>query len=684
MKKLLILLFILIAAVCVFASCGDEEGEGATTPSANNNTTTSSVVSGGNANCAHDFKVTNTVNATCAADGKEISTCSKCGATSEKTLSKTNDHTMKYEETEPTCSLPGKVIGKCEVCEHTVETDGKPALGHSGKTFVTEVETEPTCTEPGKQKQICSDCGEEQWSSGFSSEIPAIGHTYERGDDLFSEEAGVTYVEAQCGVDGYFNRVCKDCGYDKEPITREMYKNYEGKPGYNATKYDEMEAWEHTFGKVPNDILEPTCQEPGYLVFYCMECGTEKKDPQGSKNNHQYVIDAGEEGKHFVTNPMPTCVSKGTRTYICTECNEPSDDPTYIVDVPELEHDTSKHTNEYLKLTVKATCTESAYKIYSCCNGDCDQTERVDEGSPLGHDLKRNGEVSCATGGKTPYKCTRCKEESLVEDEFSIPFEEAKHQLGDMVVDPTCVSDAVYVCSLCNSEYPPYEGDEEYADGFAHNRHHLVFFETVAPTCGSVGYNLYKCDDDEACQLIGKSKDINNLDTPIPADIVPRLTHEFVTSGGIIDITPDGKLTCKNCSLKYRDVKTEEDSGSQSLCLANCEGECKCGLIVAWTTYIAPKDLEVLNANEKVEKTSTTWSDGRIVPLQIGEGAIVISGSDETNCTVEIYDTNGVLVHTFEETGAKIYIDLYEYSDVSKVCITSSTKAVVRYCQIVE
>ena len=682
-KKLFMLLLAILAAVCVFASCGDEEdGSVAPPPSGNNNTTTTSSISGGNANCAHDFKVTTTVNATCAADGKEISTCSKCGATSEKTLNKLNDHSMVYDETEPTCAAPGLVVGTCSVCGYQTETEGKPALGHNGQTLVPEVVTEPTCTEPGTQRMVCTDCGKEEWVHGFKSEIPALGHSYERGDDLFDAEAGVTYVEAQCGIDGYFARVCTDCGFDDDPITREMYKNLEGKAnsGYDATVYDEMEGWAHVFSTYVTQT-EPTCTDPVYLVYKCKNCDATENQPEGKAIGHQYdTSETGVEGKAYVTNPMPTCVTEGKRTYLCTVCGVPSDDVNHTVTVPTVEHNTELHTNEYLAGYVKATCEEAAYRIYKCNKGDCDVVENVYEGEALGHKWARNGEASCKTGGLTPYRCARCKGEKNVEDEFSIALEDAIHS-GSMAVEATCSSNAIYLCDGCGSEYGPYEDDPAYADGFAHGRHKMEYYEDVDATCASIGYKLYKC---EYCTLTGKNTNYNKLDTPMENDIVPRLSHSFEKVAGKLAITPDGLLTCKTCSLKYRDVRTESNGGERELCIGECEGACKCNIKVEWVTYVTPKEVDILNAGEKTVVSSVTWSDGTVNPLAIGGGMIAINGGESTTYIVELYDSDGRIITTIEDEGANFYLDLYEYSDVAKVAITSSTKATVRYCQLAD
>ena len=631
--------------------------------------------------CMHDFRVTSTVNATCAADGKEISTCSKCGATSERTLTKLNYHSMQYEETEPTCSAEGLVVGTCSVCGYTTETEGKPALGHSGKTLTTEVVTEPTCTEPGKQKQVCSYCGLDQWSAGFKPEIPALGHSYERGDDLFDAEAGVTYVEAQCGIDGYFARVCTDCGFDSDPITREMYKHLEGKAnsGYDATVYDEMEGWAHVFSTFVEQT-EPTCTEPVYLVYKCKNCDAEEAEPMGKPLGHSYDMSKnGEEGVTFVTNPLPTCVTEGKRVYICTGCGTPLEGGEYVITVPPVEHDTSIQTNEYLVGYVKATCEEAAYRIYKCNKGDCDVVENVYEGEALGHKWARNGEASCKTGGLTPYRCARCKGEKNVEDEFSIALEDAIHS-GSMAVEATCSSNAVYLCDVCGGEYGPYEDNPMYADGFAHGRHRMEYYYDVEPTCASVGYKVYKCNH---CTLTGKNTNYNKLDTPMAADIIPRVSHSFAVDNGCVTVDAEGNLTCENCSSVYKDVYTEVYVSEGTLCRGCGNVPCTCGVTVETISYALADAIQLL-PNNQITVSGVEWSDGSVRGLNIDGGVIAIVGYEGVSYSVTICDSEDNQIMNFFETGETCFIDLYEYDNISYVIIRASSYATVRLCAIVE
>ena len=151
-------------------------------------------------------------------------------------------------------------------------------------------------------------------------------------------------------------------------------------------------------------------------------------------------------------------------------------------------------------------------------------------------------------------------------------------------------------------------------------------------------------------------------------------------------MSADGRIKCETCSLEYRDVTTEEQGASKSLCIGTCEDECTCGLILEWIAYISPEAATVIEANKETTFDHVKWEElGQDnVPLEIGNGAIVLEGGDETEYTVKIYDkAGGELLFTFDNlSGSKVYIDLYEYAEVGQVVITSTTKALVRLCKL--
>ncbi len=673
-NKILVLLFVLALALCIFASCGGNEANGA---------------QAGNQGCNHQYQTTSEVPATCAAEGSRISTCSLCQATKTDVLPKSTTHGryIVTEEIDATCQAPKKVIKECEVCKVSVTVEEGQKAAHTPEIVVL---VEATCDQAGKQDYICTVCNEQQFLRNFEKDIPALGHTYERTEDMFDEAAGVTFVPSSCDVEGYFARVCGDCGYSGDPITREEYAQI---PGYDVVKYDEMEAFEHKFTvKIRSGAA--TCTEGSYEEFACSRenCDATEKQTTGYPKGHKYVTnETAVEDVNYVIDPKPTCMYEGRKTYICTVCSERATDDKYIEVVEKLSHDTTNRDDEYLVRDVAATCDLAAYKVYRCCvDSSCEVTETVYDGEPLPHNWVVNGVQTCKTEGKTPYICDR---DGCGKKKLDTPVDEKiKHTYGSVVKEATCINNAVYKCSVCESEYGPYSDDSFYDAGFAHGNHVLEFDRTIAPTCSEIGYNIYSCVADDECTLESKNPSANDIETPLASDIVARLPHTFDADGNGIsnDVNPDGKIICTKCFTQYRDITTEITNGNGSLCLGCGKTPCDCGLSVEWNGYVSPTipTEHILMAGVETTISSVEWtqvSDKGTKDLAIGEGLIILDGSEGTTYTVKVYDKkDGTLLKEYNLTGDVVLIDLYDYLEVGQVSITASDVAIVYLYTIVK
>ncbi len=692
-KKLLILMLVLAMVLCVFIACGDEEetpdGTQSGTQSNNNggsnNSTQSSkppVVEGGDKDCEHAWKLDSKTEATCSQEGKEISKCTKCSATETKTLPKNSNHKYKVtEELAATCQEFSKTTKVCERCGDEQEVIGTEKASHKG---VEKTTLEPTCDADGQRDYLCDVCGEIMYKVGMNKVIPKLGHTYEREGNMFSAEAGVTFVPGNCDTEGYFNRECVDCGFNEDPITRAEYGEMSGDPAFDATKYDDMDVWGHDYSVFVREVLA-TCTVNGYDEYKCSRCdGTEQRTTSYAEGHLYFKEASAVEGTHFEVTVQPTCCTEGKKAYKCTICGEVATDNDNVDSIPVVSHDTSNRDAQYLDKDVAATCTTDAYKVYRCCvDAFCTETETVTEANTaLGHIDVVNGEQTCKTEGKTPYKCGR---EGCVETWLAGPVNEnIRHvALANKVKEATCINNAVYKCSVCDSEFGPYAGDPAYADGIADGKHVYQYSATVAPTCSSIGYNTYVCVRDGACTDSRMNDDATlPADQPKAADVVERTSHTFDENGdGKIDVSPDGKIRCAVCFSQYRDVTTEITNGSGTLCLGCGKTPCDCGLSVEWNGYVSPVIPSNHNLVANTEKviSSVKWTEVEEADkaLAIGGGVIILDGAEDTKYTVKIYDKeNGTLLDTVEVTGNSI-IDLYKYAEVGQVAITASTIAIV-------
>ncbi|MBO5262024.1 MAG: hypothetical protein J6B45_03160 [Clostridia bacterium] len=665
-KKLLILFLALALALCAFAACGekqDPQGSGTQNSGTTDNSGTGNnsggttpsqpTTPGGDQGCQHNYKV--------------------------------------VDEIEATCLAPRKTIKECTICGDRQEIEEGNTASHISSQIV---KTEATCTTDGERACVCATCGTTMFDPNMEQVIPKLGHTYERTENMFDEAAGVTFIPGNCDEEGRFERVCGDCGYNEDPITRDEYAQI---PGYDTEKYDAMEVWGHDYSvKIGEGAA--TCTEGSYIEYACSRdgCTSTKRETKGYPKGHKYITsEEAVEGVNYVIDPKPTCLYEGKKIYVCINegCGERATEDKYIEVVPVLNHDTSNRDAAYLERDVAATCALPAYKVYRCCvDALCEVTETVYEGEPLPHLWEVSGPQTCKTEGKTPYKCTR---QGCEETKLDTPIDlNIKHTYESVVKEATCINNAVYKCAVCEEEYAPYENDDFYKNGFAHGVHVFEYSETVAPTCSSIGYKIYACTADENCVVTRKdpnNTDLNNPDLPLKEDIVARTAHNFDLDGnGTIDVSPDGKITCAVCFTQYRDITTEITNGNGTLCLGCGNNPCDCGLSVEWNGYVSPivPSEHVLAANKETVISSIEWTEVEnkgTVDLAIGEGMIIVDGEENTTYTIKVYDkADGTLLHTFEVSGDVVLVDLYDYLEVGQVAITASTTAIVYLYSIVK
>ncbi len=658
-KKLLILMFIVSIVACILASCGE---------------------------CKHEaYEVKSTVAATCAAEGKTISACTSCGLEKVETLPKTGNHTLKYDEVKPTCMSAGKNISTCTVCGFVTETAGEPQLPTCDTSKSKEiVVAEATCTADGKKKHVCSTCNKDVYIVNYNGVIPALGHTYERSGILTDEEKGISFVAGNCDTEGYVSRVCKDCGYDQDPITRDEYAKEEG---YDVVKYDDMKIKGHKWGEKV-DTVAPTCVVNGYDLYICQICETEDKRAEVPAEGHKYnMADSAVENTDYKVVVKPTCVKEGSKAYICTVCKEVATDEAHIKSIPTVAHNVTNTNDELLVVSVGATCTDDAYKIYKCgVDPLCEYTETfTDENTALGHHRVVSKEPCCLTGGKTRYVCDNvCNGVACDYTVDDAPFEDIKHVQGERKAGPTCVKNAVYVCSECGVDYEAYTVAEGgVAADQAHGNHdYSEVAYVIDPTCSSIGYTVYSCVAGECGLFDGDNLDANGEYVyEEPRDVQPRTLHDFNP------VTEDGRIVCVVCSMQYRDISTEITTGGDSLCLGCGLDECNCGLKVEWNGYISPKAPENISANVAFVKNKLEWAEVEMTDdtLVMGEGIIALTGETETTYTIKIYDAaNGTLLETIEKSGELVVVDLYNYATVGQIEIVASTDATVSFYSIVK
>ncbi len=257
-------------------------------------------------------------------------------------------------------------------------------------------------------------------------------------------------------------------------------------------------------------VVEPTCTEPGMMIYSCTHC-----------EESCSVLDAEALGHMAVAGVYvePGCTEAGSTGGIsCSVCD------TVLLakkDIPMLGHDIWQYG-----LPVEPTCTEQGYQEYIC--GRCEYTYKDDYTEPTGHTYGRWYTVTAATctvSGKERRMCWECEH---VEEQVTEPW-------GHDWVDADC--ETPKTCAVCMAT----EGD---ALG------HAYAAEVKEPTCTSGGYTTYTC---QTCE-----------DT-YQDNYVGALGHTVVVDAAVAATCTESGLTegshCSVCELVLKEQTTVSATG---------------------------------------------------------------------------------------------------------------------------
>ena len=261
-KKILIMLFVLVALVIALASCGHE--------------------------C--DFSVVKSETpATCLNSGTRIMGCSGCDEQKIEIIPSTG-HNYKDTVVAPTCSTNGYTTQECLNCGDNkggAKLNPVPATGEHNWTPVPDSTVEPTCTEQGYSLKQCSNCQ----TTNRTDVVPKLTHDY--------QQTIVYTTKPTCTTPGQgtITTKCTLCG-EKKPGVTDL-------PGQNFPALGHK--WE-----VVSVLAEATCTTAKRNSYKCANegCIHTKEDIEGEPLGHQY----SEEG---VVSQAATCHSLEYKTYKC-------------------------------------------------------------------------------------------------------------------------------------------------------------------------------------------------------------------------------------------------------------------------------------------------------------------------------------------------------------------------------
>jgi len=477
--------------------------------------------------------------ANCSDPATYYYSCS-CGERGEKTFTAGSaighDYTKATLVTAATCDKAAvyKVVcSRCEVPNGKTFTSGDP-LSHSYIEAVIDsaLKSEATCSAAAEYYKSCSRCkvnSTETFTNG-----KALEHSYV---SEVREDALVT--EATCTKGATYYESCSVCG--------ELGENVFGT----------AETLPHVLTHVP--FKDATATENGNREYWvCSECENYFADENGEtlieNKADVFIPSAGHAHAYNVKNTSAdylssaaTCTKKALYFFSC-ECGEAGTET--FEDGEPLPHSYDKIVNADC-IKSQATCTEAAVYYESCSECGAKNTEKTfTYGDLAAHaSVTHYDEVAatCTTSGNLEYwRCVDCGKyftdsACMAEVKYTALITTTSHNYGEVVhedylkSDATCQSPAIYhkSCTDCGvaSQNDTFTVGEAVDCVFV-----AIEGSTVAPTCQSEGYTVYRC---------------TFCDTTERRDVTDKLTHlanyEVTVVPGC-GTTGKGVYTCDNCA----------------------------------------------------------------------------------------------------------------------------------------
>lgn len=393
----------------------------------------------------------------------------------------------------------------------------------------------------------------------------------------------VPYKAAECVAAG--NReywVCTICG--------NYYADGEGTVRLSAEEV-EIAAKGH---KYVATVVDPSCEERGYTVYTCADCGDSYTDPLS------YTQPAGHKFSEWQVTTPSTCLAEGEAARTCSACGRveskvlPLGGHSYgewhvttpascVSDGEEARSCSvcgnvqtrviSQLTHNYAQTIVAATCTAQGYTLHKCSHCGDEYKEDYTPVVPHNYISQTVTKPTCTQNGTDRYTCSACGDsytktteatghsygEWLVAtpatctaegeqikvcgncgDTVSRSIPKTAHSYKDTVILPDCESGGytLFVCEACGDKYRA-----DFTDPLGHDYVSTV----VSPTCTQQGYTLHRCS-----RCDSEYKDSYTPVVPHSYN-VQTVTNPTCTQSG------EDKYTCTKCGYSY--TKTTEATG---------------------------------------------------------------------------------------------------------------------------
>lgn len=202
----------------------------------------------------HDHVIV--VEPTCTTYGYSVIACTVCGTNTEVDVKDPLGHTKVTLDSSfgPECDKDGVTYWECSTCKVT-GYEIIPMFGHTVK----KVHYPATCYESGKIVTFCTTCNKELAEPAYDADRTL------NPDNHHALETRVT-ASANCTNDGTLLTYCRYCNYTKTEIIPKSHNWNSG------TK------------------VAPDCENKGYTLYVCNDCGATEKYDFVDALSHDYSI----------------------------------------------------------------------------------------------------------------------------------------------------------------------------------------------------------------------------------------------------------------------------------------------------------------------------------------------------------------------------------------------------------
>ena len=456
--------------------------------------------------------------------------------------------------------------------------------------------------------------------------VTAICHVYV-GECVHTFDEGTITTEPTCQKTGIRTRTCTICG---------------------DTCVETVAKTDHAFDE--GVVIEAKCTTSGTKTYTCTMCDYTKQE---------MIAPAGHTYGEWTVVTESTETTDGIEKQYCSVCNAENS--------RKIPYDLHKH--EFTPVVTEPTCTEAGYTTYTCACGESYTDTYKDA---LGHEF---GEWTVSENGIEEVRtCIRCPETET----RKISDSDHKHDYQSAVTEPTCTEKGytTYTCA-CGDTYT----DDE-VDALGHEfGEWTTTKEPTEDTAGEKTRTCKRCPETETEKIspLNHTHNYQSVVTEPTCTEKGYTTHKCACGYEYVDTYVDATGHSYGEYATTKEATCTAEGSKERTCSACGNVETASITMLGHdysTEYTVDKEATCTEDGSKSQHCSRCEAKQNVTSIP-ATGHYAVDGY----CTVckeriaGLYDANGDLVATWEESGIDVAKDYSENSSNANYYQTATTSA---------